>query len=96
MFVGLVVLAGVLALRSWERSGGPEKAAKVAGVGRKVGRLLLVVPVVMVLAAMARGCEDPEVRDGPASDDGRLTCTSYRAEDCPPVPDVFVPAEPDP
>lgn len=96
MFVGLVVLVGFLVLRKWERSSGPEKVAKLAGTGRRAGRLLLVVPVVLVLAAMARGCEDSELRDAPTLQDGRLTCGSWRAEDCPAVPEVLVPegAEP--
>jgi hypothetical protein len=96
MFVGLVVLVAFLGLRRWERSSGPGRVAKLTGIGRRVARLLLVVPAVMVLAAMARGCEDSELRDTPGPGEGRVTCTSWRAEDCPPVPEVLVPADAEP
>ena len=107
--------AAIVALwvvRKWRsskapESKGPERTAKAGAVVTTIGRLLLAVPIVWAVAAMAEGCEDeptgpsaPVTPDGvgPAAgtdgDDGqpeRMTCGSWREEDCPPYPSVLVP-----
>lgn len=52
-----------------------------------VNRALIGVLVVLVLAAMSDGCEPEKSKpDDATTTIERVTCTSYREEDCPPVP----------
>lgn len=53
-----------------------------------VNRALIGVLVVLVLAAMSDGCEPEKSKpdDATTTTVERVTCTSYREEDCPPVP----------
>lgn len=53
-----------------------------------VNRALIGVLVVLVLAAMSDGCEPgkPKPSDATTTTIERVTCTSYREEDCPPAP----------
>jgi hypothetical protein len=51
---------------------------------------LMAVIVFFLLGAMGDGCED-EPQPGEPEPVERVTCTSYRAEDCPPVTPVPTP-----
>ena len=116
LVAGVVGVVALWAIRRRKASGGaaPEapappptggRAAKAGATVTLIGRLLLAIPVVWAVAAMAEGCEDEpsdpstpataEVGDDEADDERpeRITCGSYREEDCPPYPSVLVPGD---
>lgn len=81
----VVVLVALLSTRV-------KPAGRPDGEGRPatwyVSRALVAVLVVLVLAAMSDRCEPEKSKplDATTTTMERVTCTSYREEDCPPVP----------
>jgi len=76
-----VVLAGWFLASRWKASRGP-RAAQRAGVWmRGFSRGIVAVLAVVLLIALAQGCEgDDEDGGGPE----REPCTAFHVEDCPP------------
>ena len=106
LVAGAVGLVALWVVGKYRASRAPERMAKAGAVVTTIGRLLLGVPIVWAAAAMAEGCEDdppgpsaPAIADGvDGAEDGdgrpeRVTCGSWREEDCPPYPSVLVPSD---
>jgi len=103
LVAGAIGLVALWVVGKWRSSKGPERTAKAGAVVATIGRLLLAVPIVWAVAAMAEGCEDePTAPSAPATPDGagegeerpeHVTCGSWREEDCPPYPSVLVPGD---
>lgn len=109
----VAAVAGVVAwwlYGKWKASRGPERMARAGALVGTIGRILLAVPILWAVGAMAQGCEDEEAVDpwDPATADGnadfgadpdggdepeRMTCGSWREEDCPPYPSVLIPGD---
>jgi hypothetical protein len=94
------LLAGRFALKAKSGESGEGRQASWY-----ITRGAALVAGVAVLAAMSQGCESDEKDKagvpGETTSIPRVTCTSYRAEDCPPAvpvppqpPQTFTPATP--
>jgi hypothetical protein len=81
----VVLLVALFSTRAKPAGGGDSEGRPATWY---VNRALLGVLVILVLAAMSDGCEPDKSKptDATTTTIERVTCTSYREEDCPPVP----------
>jgi hypothetical protein len=86
--IALVVLL-IVGLVVHEASRGRRKPEAEEGGSRPIGAILrwaaIAVAGLFLLSAMSDGCEDEPDPGEPGAPVERVTCGSYRAEDCPPV-----------
>jgi hypothetical protein len=95
LVVVFLVVALIVGLISYEVSSGkPKTSSEEDGEGRPIGTVLrwglIAVVAVLVLGAMGEGCDEEPESGEPGAPVERVTCGSYREEDCPPA----IPAPP--
>jgi hypothetical protein len=93
----LVVLGvGGLIVYQFKPAGEPGDSGEGRPASWYITRAVGLLVAIWVLGAMSQGCEDDEkdkaVVPGETTSIPRVTCTSYKAEDCPPA--VVVPPPP--
>lgn len=88
VFLVVALLVGLIVYEI--ESPKPKKSSSdEEGSGRPIGTLLrwglIAVVAVLVLGVMGEGCDDEAGPGEPGAPVERVTCGSYKAEDCPPV-----------